>query len=792
MNYPSALPIELLFVHHSRKRTALSYPFCVFLYILRGPVEISLGNDPVSYESSDLLFLPPGRQFDVVCGKTGRLLLLGISEDFFNDNIHINPLPVLSSQLSPEADFLPMKRSLLEIAEHFSGNENAQADSFSQEEILKLRSDLFRLLSALSSLLPHSAESVSRSRDRYLDRVQEIADYIDRHYAQSLTLPDLASAFFLTPQYLSAFFHEHFGMNFKTYVTKRRLHYAQRDLRGSDTSISEIALKNGFASVSTFQKNFQKYCGCTPSEYRSMQLEKQSGRERLPALKLSEDAGLTPPGISVNMRADQPPEEFPHVNCMINVGTVHNLLSERFRLHLGSFCASMNIRYVRITELLSNSFMPMVLPHREYYYHNADVALTYFYENNLIPFIELTKLEERRSETYRLRSEFNYILRNDRFFKLLESFLKHVSRRWPVSWLKEWKFEMYLLPRDSTVSYVDDFQRAARIIRTYIPGAAVGGPGIDEVAHTISAEDLLQEFKSRQFFPDFFSATLHYHLRRADGSIQISRNPELLMERCRQLKKTLLKYSASLPLYVTEWRSAEPGAAPIAASRYQSAFIAKTWAALDEVCSLAGYSLFDDTEHIPGAQSPVIYQFGRGLFTSGFVPYAAYHSYAMSAGLGVRVIAKGNCWRLVLPEENHYQLLVWHYVHFQTSTDPAAYDMAYFDRVYQFFEEAEDLPFRAVLTGLRPGLYHILRTIIDEDHGSIFDVLIGEFRHSNIDRIEFLQNARASSGTTGTHRAEIALPLERSSYTRIEEGLLDLSYELAPHTVCLWDIRRLI
>ena len=790
-NEPS-LPIELLAVHHEQKKKTFSHPFCVFLYVLKGPVDISLGNESLTYAASDLLFLPPGRQFDLACGANGRLLLFGLSEDFFNDNIHINPLPLLSSQLSADADFLPLKRSLIHIAECFLSKGSAGPDSFTHEESLLIRSYLYQLLASLSKLLPHAAESVSRSSDRYLERVQEIADYIDRHYAQTLTLPDLANAFFLTPQYLSAFFHEHFGMNFKTYITKRRLHYARRDLRGNEVSISEVALKNGFTSVSTFQKNFQRYCGCTPSEYRSSQQQKKEGENRLLPLELPPDTFLPYPGISVNLPADQAPDEIPHVNCLINVGTVHNLLSERFRMHLGRFCASMHIRYVRITELLSNSFMPMILPHREYFYQNADIALTYFYENHLIPFVELTKLEERRSETYKLRSDFNYILRNDRFFKLLESFLKHVSRRWPISWLKEWKFEMYLLPKDNAASYINDFQRAARIIRTYIPGAAIGGPGLDLSVHSLSPEALLKEFKDRSFYPDFFSATLHYQLRRPDGSMTISNNPELLMDRCRELRKLLLKFDPPLPLYVTEWTSADPGSAPVAASRYQSAFIAKTWAALDEVCSLAGYSLFDNTEYIPGSQSPVLYQFGKGLFASGFLPYASYYAYGLCANLGSKVIAKGNCWRLVQPEENHYQLLVWHYVHFQTSTDPEVLEMTYFDKLYQIFEPAQPFHFRAVLTGLRPGLYHTLRTVLDEDHGSIFDVLIGEFRNSNIDRIAFLQNARTSSGTTNTHRAEITLPLERSRYTRIEEGSLTLSYELAPHTVCLWDIRRLI
>ena len=108
------------------------------------------------------------------------------------------------------------------------------------------------------------------------------------------------------------------------------------------------------------------------------------------------------------------------------------------------------------------------------------------------------------------------------------------------------------------------------------------------------------------------------------------------------------------------------------------------------------------------------------------------------------------------------------------------------------FEDEPSLPFSAVLTGLTPGLYHITRTVIDETHGSILDVLINEYKSSNIDRIEFLQHARTLSGSPRLRPSEIEEPAGRRSYTRIRNDTLTLSTLLEPHAVCLWDIRRLI
>ena len=790
-------PVELCTVRSLRAGIEETFPFSVFLYVLQGEADVLIGTETVTHMTSDLLFLPCGRRLHIRPTPKGQLLLFGLSNSFIADYLRISPLPFLSSVLAPEDDYLPLKRTILKTAEYAKGSDPDDSSASGEAEELELVSLLFHLLSCFSRLLPR--HGITDPKARHAERMQEIADYIDLHYPETFSLSDLAEAFFLTPQYLSTFFKDHFKTSFKSYLTTRRLYFAQRDLRGSSGTINEIALKNGFPSVSTFQKNFRRYCGCTPSEYRekcASEHERAASEASFPAGAEEEIPGKSIsgaiPGLSIAARTDRPVSDIPHVNRMINVGSVRSVLSEAFRAHLLAFCRKTGIRYIRITELLSNGFMPMILPHREYFYQNADIVLSFFYENDLIPFIELTKIEKNRRPEVSLQGEYNYVLRTDRFFRLLESFLKHVTRRWPASWLGEWKFEMWMLPKDTPLSYTGDFARAAGLIHTYIPAAAVGGFGYDGTIHKIHAEEILKEFRKHHLTPDFFSASLHYRIRLPDGSIALSRDKDHILNVCRELKKSLAACGLELPLFITEWTAVDSGETPAPASRYQAAFIARTWQALDRVSDLAAYDLFDDTEYYFGTIRPSIYHFGRGLFTSSFIPYAAYHAFMLCASLGTGVIAEGHSWRLVRAEENHLQLLAWHYVHFRASSDPEAGGIISFDLVYSMFEDEPSLPFSAVLTGLTPGLYHITRTVIDETHGSILDVLINEYKSSNIDRIEFLQHARTLSGSPRLRPSEIEEPAGRRSYTRIRNDTLTLSTLLEPHAVCLWDIRRLI
>ena len=800
----NTIPVEICEYREIHDTTGICFPFCLFLYVAKGSLSVSFGAEPLILEHSDLAFLPPGRSFS--CTSQGsRILLLGLSDSFVDDHLNVRPLPLLISPLEPEKDYLPLKRHILAIA---SRDRDSGCDD------LFVTGTVYLLLSELRSLIPENAAASGSSR--YAERVRRIAEYIDLHYADNFSLTDLANAFYLTPQYLSTFFREHFSTNFKTYLTDKRLFYSLRDLRNTRIPISEIALKNGFASVSAYQKNFLKVYGCSPSEFRARHQKKQaeaasgirqtdlpSERGKSFALantapeqtdfpehpaQIAENAGVP---VHLSLHADCEARRLPHVNRMINADSVHNLLSDRFRLRLLRFCRDMHITCVRIKGLISSSFIPMILPHYEHYYQNVNTVLSFFFENGIVPFIELSKLEMQFGEEAFIAPHYNYVARNERSFRLLESFLRHVTRRWPASWLNNWIFELSMLPRDSADSYAEYLSRVQELIRTYIPGAAVGGPGYDSNLYRPAPEQILRAYARHNLHPDFFSASLHFLKKQSSDSVSISSDPDYLISNCRKLRDIMARSGLNLPLYITEWSAAALPSLPVTASLYQSAFIACTWSRLDSVCDLAGYSLFCDTERTESFYDPAIYHFGCGLLGNNFMPYASYYAYALCASLGNEVLAEGSFYRFIRAEENHYQLLVFHYSHFRPYSDPEITDVTDFDRVYHLFEENPPMDLRIVIRGLKPGLYRTTRTSIDRDHGSFLDTLIGEYTHSNIGKVEFLQHSRMPSGVRKDYHTDSSLPQERNTYIRISDTM-DIQLILEPHAVCLINLRRLI
>jgi len=75
-------------------------------------------------------------------------------------------------------------------------------------------------------------------------------------------------------KYLSSTLHSLTKMNFRTFLATYRINHAKSLLKSSESTIAEIAMDSGFASLNTFNRVFKDITGTTPSEYRKRKLSK--------------------------------------------------------------------------------------------------------------------------------------------------------------------------------------------------------------------------------------------------------------------------------------------------------------------------------------------------------------------------------------------------------------------------------------------------------------------------------------------------------------------------------------
>ena len=95
-------------------------------------------------------------------------------------------------------------------------------------------------------------------------------NYLDEHYAEKMTLDELAAKFYINKFYMSKIFRETYGTTIIAYLEQLRITKAKNLLRFSDMTVDEIAYRVGLKDANYFSRLFKKVEGMTPSQYRRL------------------------------------------------------------------------------------------------------------------------------------------------------------------------------------------------------------------------------------------------------------------------------------------------------------------------------------------------------------------------------------------------------------------------------------------------------------------------------------------------------------------------------------------
>jgi AraC family transcriptional regulator len=97
---------------------------------------------------------------------------------------------------------------------------------------------------------------------------KKVAQYIEEHLANEISLLSLAQLVQLSPFHFSRAFKQSFGMPPHRYLTWQRIERAKALLGERKLSVTEIGLDVGFSETSSFTAAFRKLTGETPTAYR--------------------------------------------------------------------------------------------------------------------------------------------------------------------------------------------------------------------------------------------------------------------------------------------------------------------------------------------------------------------------------------------------------------------------------------------------------------------------------------------------------------------------------------------
>lgn len=101
-----------------------------------------------------------------------------------------------------------------------------------------------------------------------LTALRRMITYIEEHYAETVTLADIALAGACCKSRCSMLFKKYLRDTPVTYMTKLRLQKSLAPLLNSDAGITDIAYETGFCGGSYYCEMFRKYYGVSPHKYR--------------------------------------------------------------------------------------------------------------------------------------------------------------------------------------------------------------------------------------------------------------------------------------------------------------------------------------------------------------------------------------------------------------------------------------------------------------------------------------------------------------------------------------------
>ncbi len=132
----------------------------------------------------------------------------------------------------------------------------------------------------LDKLQPGAPEEQKESEEEHHDGnpansfiVRSALQYIEVHYAEKLTLTELAEKTYVSQWYLSKLLNKYTNKSFCDLLNQTRIKKAKKLLKDPSLKIHEVSDMLGFNDVTHFSKIFKKIEQVSPNEYRNSSQE---------------------------------------------------------------------------------------------------------------------------------------------------------------------------------------------------------------------------------------------------------------------------------------------------------------------------------------------------------------------------------------------------------------------------------------------------------------------------------------------------------------------------------------
>jgi len=244
-------------------------------YISSGVAVFYIGANQIRASQGDIVVIEP---------YTLHMIRKDSSEDYTGEAIVFNLsfLEGSSDDCVDQKYIQPAIKQDLSLSQHISRGTVEQTKIVGIfQDILALyhqKSPLFevyikgKLFELMAQVLQCSKQfglkTDKNSKRKNMDSIKAILSYLKKNYNEDLSLATVAKRFNYSTNYFSRLFKEQTGKTFLEYVNEYRIQRASEMLIFSDDMITDIAMEVGFNNLSYFIRQFKRFHGCSPVQFR--------------------------------------------------------------------------------------------------------------------------------------------------------------------------------------------------------------------------------------------------------------------------------------------------------------------------------------------------------------------------------------------------------------------------------------------------------------------------------------------------------------------------------------------
>ena len=253
-------------------------------YVSRGEIIHRQERDSVRLVRGDAFIIPPGFVHSVnFVGANAEIFSLSLAPEMFHSGLTSSTAYRFLTSLSlaaPEEERLGIR-----LRVKLDENQRASAEALFDCLIRESDEPWSQSLSAATHIIvaiillmaqAYHARQYDVPETRYHHEYMEACvKYIDQNFIYPIRMDDLLRRFGISRSSFTSLFPRYTGVTMKAYINKKRIEHSLGLARVKTLPFSEVAAMVGYKDFSTFYRNFVKYVGLPPMQYRQRSCQEE-------------------------------------------------------------------------------------------------------------------------------------------------------------------------------------------------------------------------------------------------------------------------------------------------------------------------------------------------------------------------------------------------------------------------------------------------------------------------------------------------------------------------------------